>query len=58
MINGDIEMTRVGRNDNCADLGTKHLDCQTMNRHLKFCGMRFEEGRRRIAPQLEHLTGL
>ena len=53
--NGDIKMTPVGGCDNCADLGTKHLDFQTMNRHLKFCGMRFAEGRIRIAPQLEHL---
>ena len=28
----------------------------TMNRHLNFCGMRFAEGRSRIAPQLEHLS--
>ena len=56
VINGDIKMTRVGGNDNCADLGTKHLDYQTMNRHLKFCGMRFAEGRSRIARQLEHLS--
>ena len=54
--NGDIRVTRVGGNDNCADLGTKHLDYQTMNRHLKFCGMRFAEGRSRIASQLEHLS--
>ena len=27
-------MTRAGGNDNCGDLGTKHLDYQTMNRHL------------------------
>ena len=56
VINGDIKTTRVGGNDNCADLGTKHLDYQTMNRHLKFCGMRFADGRSRIAPQLEHLS--
>ena len=55
-INSDIKMTRVGGNDNCVDLGTKHLDCQTMNRHLMFCGMRFAEGRSWIAPQLEHLS--
>ena len=36
VINGDIKRTRVGGNDNCADLGTTHLDYQTMNRHLKF----------------------
>ena len=47
VINGDIKMTRIGGNDNCAVLGTKHLDYQTMNRHLKFCGMRFAEGRSR-----------
>ena len=29
-------MTRVGGNDNCADLGTTPLDYQTTNRHLKF----------------------
>ena len=56
VINGDIKTTRVGGNDICADLGTKHLDYQTMNRHLKFCGMCFAEGRSRIAPQLEHLS--
>ena len=50
VISGDIKMTRVGGNDNCADLGTKHLDYQTMNKHLKFCGMRFAEGRSKIAP--------
>ena len=54
VINGDIKKTRVGGNDNC-DLATKHLDYQTMCRHLKFCGMRFAEGRSRIALQLEHL---
>ena len=36
VMNGDIKMTRVGGNDNCADMGTKQLDYQTMNRHLKF----------------------
>ena len=56
VINGDIKMTRVGGNDNCADVGTKHLDYQTMNRHLKFCGMRFAEGRSRNALQMEHLS--
>ena len=56
VINGDIKMTRVGGNDNCADLGTKQLDYQAMNRHLKFCGTRFAEGRSRIAPQPEHLS--
>ena len=54
VINSDIKMTRVGGNDNCADFGTKHLDYQTMIRHLKFCGMRFAEGRSRIAHQSEH----
>ena len=53
VINGDIKMTRVDGNDNCADLGTNHLGYQTMNRHLKFCGMRFAEGRSQIAPKLE-----
>ena len=54
VINGDIKMT--GGSDNCADLGPKHLDYRTMNRHLKFCGIRFAEGRSRTAPQMEHLT--
>ena len=56
LINGDIKMTRVGASGNCADLGTKHLDYQTMIRHLKFCGVRFAEGRSWIAPQLKHLS--
>ena len=46
-------MTRFGGHDTCADLGTKHLDFQTMNKHLKFCGMRVAEGRSKIAPQLK-----
>ena len=53
VINGDIKMTRVGGSDNFADMGTKHLDYQTTNRHLKFCGMRFAEGLSQSAPQLE-----
>ena len=56
VINDDIKMTRVGGNDNYADLGTQHLDYQTLNKHLKVFGMRFAEGRSRIAPQLEHLS--
>ena len=52
VINGDIKMTQVVGSDNCADLGTKHLDYRTKIRHLKFCGMRFAEGRSRIARQL------
>ena len=55
VIDGDIEMTRVGGNDNCAGLGTKHVDHQTMNRHLIFCGMRVAEGRSQIALQLDQL---
>ena len=58
VINGDIKMTRGFGSDNCADVGTKHLDYQTMIRHLKFCGMRFAEGRSRIAPQLETLMSI
>ena len=54
--NDDMKVTRVGGSDNCADLGSKHLDCHTMIRHLKFCGQRVAEGRNRIAPQLEHLS--
>ena len=53
VINGEIKMTRMGGQDKCADLGTKHLDFLTMNKHLKSCGMRFSEGRRKIAPHLE-----
>ena len=56
VMNGDIRMTRVGGNDNCADLGTKHLDHQTMNKHMKFCSMRFAEDRSKIAPQLEFFS--
>ena len=52
VINGDIKMTRADGNDNCADLETKHLDYQTMNKHLIFfSGMRFAEGRSKVALQ-------
>ena len=53
VISGGTEMIRVGGNDSCADLGTNHLDYQTMNKHLKFSGMRFAEGRSKNAPMLE-----
>ena len=53
VINGDIKMTRIGGHDNCADLGTTYLDFQTMNKHCEFCGMRFAEGRSKVAPQLK-----
>ena len=56
VINGDIKMTRAGGNDNCDDLGTKHLDYQTMNRHLKFFRNAFCRRSEPIAPQLEHLS--
>ena len=56
VINGDIKMTRVGGNDNCPDLGTKHLNYQTKNKHLKFFGMRFAEDQSKIAPQLEFFS--
>ena len=56
VINGDIKMTRVGGNDNCTDLGTKHLDYQTMNRHLKCCGTQLAEGQSKIAPHLEFFS--
>ena len=46
------------QNDASADLGTKVLDYQTMNKHLKFCGMRFAEGRSQIAPQQEFFSTL
>ena len=56
VIKGDIKMTRVGGNDNCADLGTKQLDYQTMNGHLQLCGIRFAEGQSQIALQLEFFS--
>ena len=43
---GEIKMTRVGGHDNCAYLGTKHLDFQAMKKHLKSCGMRFHRGQK------------
>ena len=46
-------MTRVGGHDNCADLGTKHVDDQTMNRHFEFLWNAFCRRWSRIAPQLE-----
>ena len=47
-----LQCTKMTR----ADLGTKHLDYQTMKKHLKFCGMRFAEGWSKIAPQLEFFS--
>ena len=44
---------RVGGHDNSADWGTKHLHFQTMNKHLRSCGMRFTGGRSKVAIPLE-----
>ena len=47
VISGDIKMTRV---ETTVLTWEQHLAYQTMNRHLKFCGLRFAKARARLHP--------
>ena len=48
-----VLITKVPGADNCADMGTKHLDAATMLKHMKACGYRFVEGKSQIALSAE-----
>ena len=49
-IKKKIEYLKIAGTINPADLGTKHLDGESMKRHLKSWGLSFESGRPEVAP--------
>ena len=51
---GDFTLTKVPGSDNPADILTKHVPRDVMNRHMKFMGIGPEEGRASSAPTLQH----
>ena len=51
---GDFALTKVPGSDNPADILTKHVPRDVMNRHMKFMGIGPEEGRASSAPTLQH----
>ena len=44
-----VILTKIPGTENCADLGTKHLDIKTITRCLLQCGYKFVEGRSSLA---------
>ena len=55
VANKDIRLGKVWGRENPADLLTKHLDAQTMNRYMSMLGLEMLEGRSAAAPSLNGL---
>jgi hypothetical protein len=51
----DIELYKVAGNDNPADMLTKHLARETLDKHLAFAGMKRQAGRAETAPTIDNL---
>ena len=51
---GDFALTKVLGSDNPADILTKHVTRDVMQKHMKNMGLRAEEGRANSAPTLQH----
>ena len=51
----DIELYKVAGNDNPADMLTKHLARETLDKHLHFAGMERHAGRAETAPAINNL---
>ena len=54
VADGDIEVQKIGTDDNPADLLTKHLNRDIMDKHVIFLGYTRAEGRHEIAPTSEY----
>ena len=48
----DFDLLRVPGADNPADILTKHVNEALLAKHLKFMGLRFEQGRAASAPSI------
>ena len=51
---GDFVLEKVLGSDNAADMLTKHLNRQLLEKHLSTLGVYFEEGRSELAPAIQH----
>ena len=51
---GDFTLEKIPGHDNCSDILTKHVDRQTLHRHMATLGLRLEDGRAASAPTIEH----
>eukprot|EP00971_Amphidinium_carterae_P224183 4448201-Amphidinium_carterae.1 len=49
ITSGKITLARQPGSTNCADLGTKHVDAGTLDKHMNTLGFEFRSGRARIA---------
>ena len=51
----DFELFKVAGEDNPADMLTKHLTRETLDKHLNFAGMKRQTGRAESAPTIDNL---
>ena len=51
-----ISIKKIGTLDKPADLFTKHLPRETIDKHLKFLGFSRQEGRHEIAPRSDYIN--
>eukprot|EP00971_Amphidinium_carterae_P352119 6492438-Amphidinium_carterae.2 len=49
ITSGKITLSRQPGNQNCADLGTKHVDARTLQKHMEAMGFEFRGGRSQIS---------
>eukprot|EP00971_Amphidinium_carterae_P231303 4590081-Amphidinium_carterae.1 len=49
ITSGKIRLSRQPGSDNCADLGTKHVDAKTLQHHMSMLGYEFRDGRSQIS---------
>ena len=50
----DFTLVKIAGTENASDILTKHVDRQTLDKHLPAMGLRFEDGRSSLAPTIEH----
>ena len=51
---GDFMLSKIPGADNVADLMTKHIPRDVMQKHMRAMGLHAEDGRASSAPTLQH----
>ena len=51
VANGQLTISKIGTRDNIADILTKHVDNETIKRHVLAMGCEFRTGRHELAPE-------